>query len=82
MDRDIAMQLAKDAVINARDFCGDEREAAVESLRESGITVTDSVLSEVARLSNASWAKFQKSAGVSPKHHKSGISFSHYKTVE
>lgn len=78
MDRNIAIELAKDAVINARDFCGNEKEAAIESLRESGFEPTDSLLSEVARESNLSWAAFQKQADVKPENQNTGIYFSHY----
>lgn len=66
---ELAIENAKSIVLNTRDFCGNEREAAIDSLKEDGIKPTEEILSVIAAETNATWKKFQRLAGVTPKYH-------------
>jgi hypothetical protein len=61
---------AVDAIIAARDFCGNERKAAHDVARDHGITEIH-LLDKVHRIANfranARWNSFQKQAGVPPR---------------
>lgn len=82
MDREqFAFELAKNAAIHARLFDSNEKEAVIKSLQKSGIEVTESILTEVAKLSNPSvaicWTRSEKNAG----HRVFDIPFSHYPKI-
>jgi hypothetical protein len=53
-------------IVNTRDFCGDEREAAFEQMAELGIPRRDRALMFVMALgvANVTWRKSQKAADV------------------
>lgn len=72
---ELAIENAKSIVLNTRDFCGNEREAAIDSLKDDGIKPTEEILSIIASETNAAWAKSQAMAGVKRKHHACGSSF-------
>lgn len=68
MEREqFAFELAKNAAIHARLFGSNEKEAVIKSLQKSGIEVTESILAEVAKLSNPSvaicWTRSANNAG-------------------
>jgi hypothetical protein len=63
------IDLAVDAIIGARDFCGNEQEAVREVAIENGLGAHWQKIHRIARFrANARWNGFQKAAGVSPKH--------------
>ncbi len=64
---EIAIENAKVIALNTRDFCGDEKSAVIESLKEDGINPTQDVLNRIALETNASWAYSQAKAGVKRK---------------
>lgn len=72
---EIAIENAKVIALNTRDFCGDERSAVIESLKEDGIKPTQDLLSRIASEVNASWSSSQAKAGVKRKYHTHGSSF-------
>jgi len=58
---------AVDAIINARDFCGSEREAVIDVLADHGIRDRDdrNKVWRVAKFrANAKWNGFKREAGV------------------
>mgnify|MGYP003117583263 CR=1 FL=1 len=59
-----------DAIISARDFCGNEREAALDCLAELGVKGKDAVKAyRIANFrANARWNAYKKAAGVNPKY--------------
>ena len=59
-----------DAIINSRDFCGDEMRAAKEEAFELGFRGENLVHAvKLAKFrANARWNKFQRAAGVKEKH--------------
>ena len=61
---------AADAIISARDFCGDEHEAVADVCADRGIKGADRV--KVRRIANfranARWNRFKREAGVSERH--------------
>jgi hypothetical protein len=60
---------AVDAIINARDFCGNEREAAFEVAAEHGFRAERTKVHRIANFrANAEWNAWKKRAGVNPKH--------------
>jgi hypothetical protein len=58
------------AIITTRDFCGDEREAAVDAAFDAGLRGAD--ITKAVRIANfranAAWNGFKKAAGVNPKY--------------
>lgn len=70
-----AIENAKNIVLNTRDFCGNEKEAAIDSLKEDGIKPTSEILAIIASQTNSAWAKSQTMAGVKKKYHSHGSSF-------
>lgn len=59
-----AIDNAADRILAARDFCGDEREAAIEGLQEYGCRVTPERLSAAFDRANIEWEACQRAAGV------------------
>lgn len=59
-----AIALASDQIINARDFCGDEREAAIEAIRNYGLRPTRRLVSMAFADANREWSRWQRQAGV------------------
>lgn len=59
-----------DVIINTRDFCGNEHEAATEEAFELGLRGKDlETAVKAARFqANAKWNGFQRAAGVPEKH--------------
>ena len=62
---------AVEAIINARDFCGSEKEAVIDVANDHGIT--DKALRHkiwgIAKFrANAQWNKFKRQAGVNEKY--------------
>jgi len=61
---------AIDAIISARDFCGDESEAVADVCADHGIKGADR--KKVHRIANfranARWNRFKREAGVSERH--------------
>jgi hypothetical protein len=65
------IDLAVDAIITTRDFCGNEQAAAHDVARDHGITeshLLDKVFRIASFRANARWNGFKKQAGVNPKH--------------
>jgi hypothetical protein len=60
---------AIEAIITARDFCGDEREAVKEVANDNGFFHVWKALHKIANFhANAQWNAWKKAAGVNPKH--------------
>ena len=63
------IEQAVTAIINTRDFCGNERMAAFEVAREAGFKAEMGKVWQIANFrANAKWNNFKKAAGVNPKH--------------
>ena len=60
----LAIRQATEAVLAARDFCGDERRAAIEALAEEDVRATPDALSAVFNAADAEWAVMNSEAGV------------------
>jgi hypothetical protein len=67
---DETLELIADAILNARDFCGDEREAALDAAYELGVPATHAdKAARIARFrANATWNQCQRAAGVPAKY--------------
>lgn len=63
-NKSFAVRVAAEAVILTRDFCGDERRAAIEALVEQGMKPNTSLLAEVFAAAEAEWVVIQCEAGV------------------
>ena len=59
-----AITAAADAILTARDFCGDEREAAVDAIADQGVKPTKTMVLQAFSEANGEWAEKQKAAGV------------------
>ena len=62
---------AVEAINNARDFCGSEKDAVIDVANDNGITdgATRNKLWRIAKfLANAQWNKFKRQAGVNEKY--------------
>ena len=59
-----AIALASDQIINARDFCGDEREAAIEAILDYGLRPTRKLVGLAFADANREWSRCQREAGV------------------
>ena len=62
---------AVEAIINARDFCGSEKEAVIDVANDHGITdrATRNKLWRIAKFrANAQWNKFKRQAGVNERY--------------
>ena len=61
---------AAHAIVVARDFCGNEREAAREALAEHGLRAEPDVLAEAMGVANSTWRASQRAAGVKPIYYR------------
>ena len=60
---------AVDAIITARDFCGNEREAVRDFAVENGLKAEWAKIWGIANFrANARWNSFKRAAGVNEKH--------------
>lgn len=60
---------AVDAIISARDFCGDELEAVRDFCADAGHLADWRKVHSIANFrANARWNGFKKAAGVNPKY--------------
>mgnify|MGYP006435713141 CR=1 FL=1 len=59
-----------DQILNAREFCADEMEAARETLLEYGYTPSPERLACAFGQANNQWRTYQKQAGVDPKYRR------------
>lgn len=59
---------AANAIVNARDFCGDEVSAAKDSIADDGWSCTPDILFAAQAEANEIWRQSQKSAGVKSKY--------------
>jgi hypothetical protein len=53
-----------ETIIATRDFMGDERAAAADCLSAAGLPVNPDTVSAALREADASWADYQRAAGV------------------
>lgn len=60
----LKLQDAADAIVAARDCCGDEREAALIALQDAGLMPTAERLAEAFRRADVYWREQQDAAGV------------------
>ena len=62
------------AILSARDFCGNEREAALAECIEQNIPLSpdtwDNIWNTAIHKANAEWRESQKAAGVKPKYYR------------
>jgi len=62
---------AVEAIINARDFCGSEKEAVVDVVNDHGIT-DKALRNKIWRIAkfraNAQWNRFKRQAGVNERY--------------
>lgn len=63
-----AISAAAAAIVAARDFCGDERTAALAAFLERKVAATPEVLAEAYAKADAQWRESQKAAGVKPEY--------------
>ena len=62
---------AVEAIINARDFCGAEKEAVIDVANDHGITdkaLRNKIWGIAKFRANAEWNKFKRQAGVNEKY--------------
>jgi hypothetical protein len=60
---------AVDAIITARDFCGNEREAVRDFAIENGFKADWQKIAGIANFrANSRWNAFKRAAGVAEKH--------------
>lgn len=64
------IQQIAQAIITARDLCGDELAAAQIACLDMDIQLTQSLLREAMTLANSQWRKSQIAAGVPSKYHR------------
>lgn len=59
-----------DAILNARDFCGNEKEAAYDAASDNGLPkeLWNKAYKIANFRANAAWNSFKKLAGVNPKY--------------
>jgi hypothetical protein len=55
-------------IINTRDFCGNEREAAEDFFADLGKPFDESLYAKARFKANNEWRNCQKAAGVAPKY--------------
>lgn len=67
---DAVITLAVEAIITTRDFCGDERQAALDVAADYGYTGQDAqkILSIARPRANKNWRSYQEAAGVKRKY--------------
>lgn len=53
-----------EAIVSARDFCGNEREALYDSASDLGIKVTKEIRAAAFAEANKIWSENQRAAGV------------------
>lgn len=58
------VSLAAEAIVTARDFCGDERAAAVEALLDAGVQPSPQMVGRAQTEAERLWRVYQHSAGV------------------
>lgn len=61
---DAAVDEAADQILSARDFCGDEREAACDALADSGFAPSADRMTQAFEKANRQWRERQQQAGV------------------
>ena len=66
-DIESVIALAVDQILNARDCCGDEREAATDVFVENGYSPKTEHLAKAFGEANRQWRQSQADAGVTPK---------------
>ena len=62
---------AVEAIINARDFCGSEKEAVIDVANDHGIpdkALRNKIWGIAKFRANAQWNKFKRQAGVNEKY--------------
>ena len=62
---------AVEQIINARDFCGSEKEAVIDVANDHGITdkaLRNKIWGIAKFRANAEWNKFKRQAGVNEKY--------------
>jgi len=59
-----AIELAADQIVNARDLCGNEREAAADTLADYGFRPTPLRIAQAMAIANGEWRSHQRAAGV------------------
>lgn len=59
-----------EVIINTRDFCGNEREAAIDYLADEGIRGDEAatLYRKANYKANGQWNKYKRLAGVNEKH--------------
>jgi len=60
----MAIEEAAEQIINARDFCGNEREAAADALADCGVEVTKDRIAQAFNIADGDWRQAQRAAGV------------------
>jgi hypothetical protein len=63
----IQSELTK-AIVNSRDLCGNEREAARQVFADHGLRFDEAAYKSARFAANNAWRNEQKAAGVAPKH--------------
>ena len=64
MNETAAIQSAANAILNARDFCGSEREEAREAFSGFGIKMTSALYKQAMNAADGEWCASQVEAGV------------------
>jgi hypothetical protein len=62
ISREAVTRSAADAIINSRDLCGNEREAAREAFLDMGITPTTKDMFNAAQVADLGWESFHQAA--------------------
>ena len=67
MNKQQAIDAIANAIVIARDFCANEREAATDEFHNIGFTFTESRLRYAQHRANGIWRTSQRDAGVPEK---------------
>jgi hypothetical protein len=70
MTNEQLIDLTVDVIINTRDFCGNEKEAAMDFLADHNLrgSAAISIFKAANFRANKAWNGFQRAAGVPEKH--------------
>ena len=62
------IQYVADAIISSREFCGNEKEAAIDAADDLGLKCTHELYNKAKFRANNTWNNYKKEAGVSLKY--------------
>jgi len=67
-DTTLIIRDAAKAIATSRDFCGNEREACLDSFAENGITPTAALIDAAFSLAESMWDEYRREAKVAARY--------------